>query len=132
MSQEQILNNLKAYQERLIKQANIFIKQEAELIMTDSKEQCPVDTGALRSSGYVDGDVTVTGSNVSIKLGYGGVATQVNSKTGEPTTSYALQVHENLESHHPVGKAKFLEDPFNAHQKDLSARFAESLKGVTP
>lgn len=28
------------------------------------------------------------------------------------TQNYALYVHENLEAHHPVGQAKFLEQPF--------------------
>lgn len=36
-------------------------------------------------------------TNVSVVVGY--------------TQSYAIYVHENLEAHHPVGQAKYLEQP---------------------
>lgn len=74
---------------------------EAEAIMAHSKEHyCPVDTGVLRASGIVL-PPEIRGSHVDVKLGYGGNA-----------SSYALEVHERLGVHHPVGQAKYLEVPF--------------------
>lgn len=35
------------------------------------------------------------------------------------TQAYALHVHEDLEAHHPVGKAKFLEDPFRRLAREI-------------
>ena len=35
------------------------------------------------------------------------------------TQSYALIVHENLEAFHPVGQAKYLEEPARTLQKEL-------------
>lgn len=74
---------------------------EGERMMTTSKLECPVDTGTLRSSGHVAPPHTdIMGHTVTVSLGYGGAA-----------ADYALRVHEDLNMHHTVGKAKFLEDP---------------------
>lgn len=35
------------------------------------------------------------------------------------TQSYGIYVHENLDAHHPVGQAKFLEQPARAIKKEL-------------
>jgi hypothetical protein len=74
---------------------------EAERLMTESKQTfVPVDTGALRSSGHVE-PVRFTGrATIEVSLGYGG-----------PSAAYALEVHENLNSHHAYGQAKYLETP---------------------
>jgi hypothetical protein len=57
----------------------------------------PVDTGALRASGHTQLPV-IDGSTVTVTMGFGG-----------PAVDYAIYVHENLEAHHPVGHAKFME-----------------------
>jgi hypothetical protein len=44
------------------------------------------------------------------------------------TQNYAIYVHENLEAHHPVGQAKFLEDPARTLQKDLSRMILVAMK----
>lgn len=43
-------------------------------------------------------------ANVSYVVGY--------------TQNYALIVHENLDAHHPIGQAKYLEQPFRALSND--------------
>ena len=58
--------------------------ESAENIMSISKEQyVPVETGTLKSSGFVQ-PPDFEGKSVSVYLGYGGVA-----------APYALAVHEN-------------------------------------
>lgn len=52
--------------------------------------------------------------NVSVAVGY--------------TQAYAIYVHENLKSHHPVGEAKFLERPFRELGPDLAAQITEDLR----
>lgn len=61
-------------------------------IMTLAKEYTPVDTGALKNSGFVTLPV-IEKSEVTCEIGFGG-----------PATSYALKVHE---THRTM--AKFLE-----------------------
>jgi hypothetical protein len=95
------------------------LEQAAEEIMTRAKELCPVDTGALRASGHVQAPVDDAGG-VSVELGFGG-----------PAAPYAVYVHENLDAHHTVGQAKFLEDPLmqdvNEIQSDLNQAVREGL-----
>lgn len=42
--------------------------------------------------------------------------------------SYAVYVHENLEAHHPVGQAKFLEQPARVHTNDMKTIISKSIK----
>ena len=72
-----------------------------------SQSRCPVDSGALRGSAQVvrQGDKVI--------IGYGGAA-----------SSYSIAQHENLQYHHPVGQAKFLESAFD----ELSGKVTEYVK----
>lgn len=47
------------------------------------------------------------------------------------TAAYAVYVHENLDAHHPVGQAKFLEEPvrrLGGKGGELSQMIGEDLK----
>lgn len=91
---------------------------EAEELLTESKRECPVDTGNLRASGHADyGLAPSSVSDINIKVGYGG-----------PAAAYALIQHENLEFNHTVGKAKYLEDPFNRRKKGMFERVAKRVR----
>ena len=90
--------------------------REAEELMAESKPEVPVDTGALRASGYVE-PPQINGNRVTVRCGYGGSA-----------ASYALYVHEDLQAHHETGNAKFLENPFNRRLPGLSGRMAARLE----
>ncbi len=92
---------------------------EGEMIMGESKRQCPVDTGNLRATGHVeppeerDGVITVT-------LGYGG-----------PAAPYAVYVHEDLnQRHNPPTKAKYLEDPARERADGLAERLGQRIRGT--
>ncbi len=67
----------------------------------------PRDTGALRASAFTEAE---SGSKPSVIVGF--------------EEEYALYVHENLEAHHPVGQAKFLEQPL----KENADKYAEHVK----
>jgi hypothetical protein len=74
------------------------LRQIGEEIMTDVKASAPgygvpVDTGALRASGRVEGPR----SDLTVLLSFGDAA-----------TSYALRQHEELDYRHPVGEARYL------------------------
>lgn len=87
----------------------------------------PVDTGSLRASEYVSEPVVKDG-HITCEVGYGGVATKINPKTGEPTSAYALIVHENLQAHHDVGSAKYLQIPFDAKIPGMADRIADGMR----
>ena len=92
--------------------AGIALFREAERIMTKAKALTPVLTGALRASGQVV-PPEMHGDRVRVTMGFG------NSAVG-----YAVHVHENLQARHPVGQAKFLEQPFNEAMSDMDDRLA--------
>jgi len=115
---DQARNRLVYFKNKFPHEVAAALKTEAELTMTESKKEVPVDTGALRDSGFVD-EPKISGGDISVRLGYGGVATKVNEKTGEITTTYAVIVHEDMKAHHVVGKAKFLEDPIKRRREKI-------------
>ena len=83
-------------------------------IMDESMAQVPLDTSTLLNSAFweINGDYRTGWQAI---LGYGGNGDPINPKTGKPASSYMLAVHEDLEAVHPIGKAKFLEDPVRAY-----------------
>src|ERR1051326_2084753 len=95
--------------------------RDAEEVMTTAKEETPVDTGALRASGHVQLRV-IEGTTVSVEIGFGGPAGagNVGGETNKDDVGYAEIVHENLDAHHSVGKAKYLEDPVRAAQPQIA------------
>jgi hypothetical protein len=44
------------------------------------------------------------------------------------TANYALWVHENLQAIHPVGQAKFLEQPFRENQAKYTAIYVNARR----
>jgi len=84
---EELQRALEKLGERAQAELGKALYAEAELIMTESKKQVPVDTGTLRSTGHVKQPETKRGS-VEVELGYGG-----------PAAPYAAAVHEGYGPH---------------------------------
>lgn len=91
------------------------IHAEGEIEMTEAKRRTPVDTGALRASGFVE-DVVVSPTTTRVQLGFGG-----------PSAPYAVYVHEDLEALHPVGQAKFLESTLLESAPHMADRIARRV-----
>lgn len=72
--------------------------EEGQAIIGESRERVPVDTGALKNSGFVEIPVWVTPGLARVTVGFGG-----------PAAEYAVIVHEDLEAHHETGGPKYLE-----------------------
>ena len=87
-------------------------------VMTVSKGQTPVDTGAMRGSGYVT-EPDVTGAKVTVEAGYGG-----------PSDHYVVEQHENLSIQHRNGGAKFLEKAFDSESARAPAVAAQVAREV--
>ncbi len=102
---------------------------EASGIIAQSQPLVPVETGALRASPFVK-DPERDGTVIEVAFGYGGPAAKINPKTGESTDAYAIFVHENLEAHHPVGQAKYLEQPFDAAKSGQAGRIVDHMRGT--
>lgn len=86
-------------------------------ISEESLRQVPRDTGTLAASQFwnVTGYYKTGWTGI---IGYGGKGNPINPKTGKPASSYMGEVHEDLDAHHPIGKAKFLEDPVREYARE--------------
>lgn len=88
------------------------VQSELEQVLAASVQEVPVDLGILRGSGVTQ--VELHGSQVIGTIGYGGAA-----------SAYALKQHEHMGYSHPGGgKAKYLEDPFNARKPQMPYHLA--------
>lgn len=119
------------------KKATIAASEE---IMAESKRQVPKLTETLLASAFYEvtrrTDTAATYWAYEALLGYGGNGNPINPVTGKPASFYMTAVHENLKVWHPVGKAKFLEDPVreyaNKNFKRTVFKYAkESLAGMS-
>jgi hypothetical protein len=117
-----------AFGDRALPAIGRQIYRELHGVLGESQPLVPVDTGTLRASGYVGEPAYERDSHVSVEIGFGGPAAKINPVTGQSADSYAIFVHENLEAHHTVGQAKFLEIPLNAALDGMSGRIAAGMK----
>jgi len=114
---KEVKKNLREYPYKTLKALGKATYEESQIILGESKKQCPVDTGTLRSTGHVT-EPKYTKSSVEIQIGYGGAA-----------APYAIYVHERLDLRHKVGKAKFLEDPMKEALPKLPSSISERMRG---
>jgi hypothetical protein len=108
---------LRALGENIPEEAGAELYRQAEDVMGDSKQNyVPVDTGTLKSSGYVELPER-DGDQLRVEMGYGGAA-----------APYAIYVHERLDVRHPVGQAKFLELPLLAAVETIFTAIADAVR----
>ncbi len=102
-----------------VKVAAKALRNEAQEAFAVSQDEVPVDTSALKTSGRVRPETGVfqKGNEVYVELTYGSTAVE-----------YAVVVHENLESYHPHGKAKYLEDPLTRQVVGIAGRIADKVE----
>ena len=118
--------------------------REGQGILSQSLPLVPVDTGALRASGYVTPPMRA-GDRITVTIGSGGIAQGLTTgamagalfqagpgqRSGlRDPSGYAIYVHENLEAHHTVGSAKYLEIPFRRAKTGMTARIAADMRGM--
>tara|TARA_Y100000310_G_scaffold85390_1_gene82254 strand:+ start:5185 stop:5607 length:423 start_codon:yes stop_codon:yes gene_type:complete len=102
------------------------LRVEVEKIMTEAKRQTPVDTGALRASGHVQGPGRLMG-NIEVIGGFGGPA---GVGENQDHVDYAVTVHEDLTANHTVGNAKYLENAWLSALPGLERRIASRVHSL--
>lgn len=113
------------------------LRTGAEAILTAAINEAPVDTGTLRRSGTVTVGGLPDGAAVyAAAEGGQGMAGAHSEPQGNEqavyisfNTPYARRQHEELDWQHPRGgKAKYLEDPFNALKGKVLRRVERRVK----
>lgn len=110
--ENQMRARLVALARRMPVEVGAALYVEAEILMGEAKERTPVDTGALKASGHVTLP-EIHGREIAVDMVYGGAS-----------APYALYVHEDLDAHHKVGQAKFLESVLVEQGPELAERIA--------
>lgn len=103
-----------------IEQATPEILMEAMQPTFDkSQEYVPVDTSALKESGYLE--IVEYRRTPRVEIGYG--------RNGEP--DYAVAVHENLEwRHKSPTRAKYLQSAINEDEQAIRGRIIRAYSGM--
>lgn len=81
-------------------------------IQRSAQKKCPVDTGLLRNSARTELDGVGIESECEVSF----------------STSYAIFVHEDLEAHHEVGEAKFLEKAVQEKKPEIIAMIKDKMR----
>jgi hypothetical protein len=98
---------------------NKALHEEASVVFARSQMLVPVDTGVLRSSGYVS-PVRHTDNKTSfVEISYGG-----------PASAYAMIVHEGFARHAEPTQRKYLEQPLNERTPVINENIARRLKDI--
>jgi hypothetical protein len=111
-SVDNVLKNLNETIREIEDKSVIGIKRALMFIEKQAVKRTPVDTGNLRNSFY----------KKTLKLLGGKPAGEIGN-----TAEYAIYVHENLESHHRVGEAKFLENAIIENSDRIVKIIAENI-----
>jgi len=85
------------------------------IIQRESQKRVPVRYGFLKGSAYTR---KTPEDPMVVEVGY--------------TAAYAIYVHENLEAHHDVGQAKYLESAARDKQSEVVDAVAKRVRGETP
>lgn len=106
---------------KVISVAKQAVERVSEEIILDAKDQVPKDTRTLLNS--TDVEISEEMGMVTATFGFAVRNDPLNPKNNLRASQYVYTVHEDLSAYHPVGKAKFLEDPFLTHAPAVGERF---------
>lgn len=109
---DMISAKLSAISQMFPRETDHILLEMARKIIKDAQDNyVPVDTGALKASGFARID-----DAGGVELGFGGEG-----------IDYALVVHENPAPYHPIGQWKYLEEPVTAAMPGMLDNIAEVL-----
>lgn len=103
--------------------AEAAVEAAAQVILDESQQLVPVDTGALKASGQVTKE---DGPTAAISYGQHDGA----GRDARDTADYAIYVHERMDTHHEHGRAKFLEQAMHSKAKDAAEIMAETMRAA--
>ena len=91
------------------------LAKETDIEVKECQKESPVDSGDMRGEIHREGPFR-EGRRIWCEI-----------QTGPKSIDYALQQHEDLDLFHPVGKAKFIEDPIKASAPHMGSRVAARI-----
>lgn len=110
----QVRRELQRSDQRFSNAFGAALYREGSRILRESLKEVPVDTGRLRSTGYVSPPTRKLLAGIVVEVGYG--------------TNYAVRQHEDVSIRHRVGKAKYLQDPLQAAADGVTTRVVADMR----
>lgn len=105
---------------RLIAAQKVAEEAVAHELLDLSQPLVPIETEALKQTGRV----VEHGGGYAVTYGTDEIVPQHKKSTND----YVEYVHERLDTHHPVGEAKFLEKPANSEHGKLREAAMAALR----
>jgi hypothetical protein len=99
---------------------------ETQIEVTECKKLCPVYVGPTGPGKPIPG--LLRDSIHSEGPFYEGLKIWMRIVAGGAAGAYAIPQHENLEFHHEVGQAKFIEQPLMQSRPFIAARVANRIQ----
>ncbi len=97
--------------------------EATDSILGKSNDYIPVDTATAHDSGRV-----VTDPDAGVVFVTYGRDDDHNPKTGQASNTYIVEIHEDMERHHPTGGPKFLQRAADEAQPGFAERVAGRVK----
>ena len=103
---------LESFGLKVRKVAGDVIKQQAVAVIALARDAyVPIDTGALRDSGFVRGPY-FHDDMIDVEMGFGPALSERRARGGQSGPEYAVPVHEMPNLEHAFGEWKYLQTPF--------------------
>lgn len=126
---EQFYRSLKLVARGTGVETALVAREACKAIRKQSLSEVPRDTTTLAHS--FSYRVRRHGNDkVTARLGYGLNGDPVNPETGKSASEYMMEVHEDLSAYHPVGKAKFFEDPLRDYEQQFVPDIIDVMQKV--
>jgi hypothetical protein len=113
---DQVVANFKWYVDQIDAVLPEVLLESLRPTFELSQEYCPVDTGELKSSGYLQ--ITDFRGKARVEMGY--------AYGGQP--SYAIYVHEMPYYHEPPTRSKWLEAAIDEDWAGFTVRLVQNMK----
>lgn len=122
------IENLGSFFEDVDEVTKEMARRAAMMVISESNPLVPRDTQALAESWQAEAVETQRG-NYKAVASYGG-QTRIGPTRNAPTgfVNYAVLVHEDLETPHSNGQAKFLEEGANRAKERITAELIAELR----
>jgi hypothetical protein len=111
-----MIGKIRDYARTFPDRAGAALRKETEIEATEARKRTPVDTGNLRGTVHAEGPER-KGRTISCDV-----------VAGSSSEDYAFIVHEDMDAHHRVGQAKYIESTINESAPHMLERVASRLQ----
>ena len=122
IGQEKLAARLSVLDKEMTQKTAEALRKAGGEIIRVTIPKTPIATGELRARSFNEGPLQDDDKHVQV------VGFEKHAGNWDKDNAYAVPVHENLEAHHDVGEAKFLEHGVQETESYLLKYLAKEMK----